>query len=301
MPYSERSSPFPYLYWHSELPTYYRMAPCVEVRVAYALLALKRRSKCRVIYHSSTSPSVVYSCLVVQLAGVLRSCLVKEFLSSSLLLFLEPLEQLVEMQEGWSLRESLQLVLRTLPLIQEPLGHVRRLRGKAFPPLPPMSGSKPLILVQAKIHSVRAKAAQIKQRFTLGFSLLTLFRIFSSRSKRPGSRGPRPRRRLWSWAAASSSFSPPHISKYFCRRARIGALLLRSSFSLRISSSCVSRSSSVYSSAGHKSVLLRPASEADYSPSVNGPNSERSSSPNMSSSHNASISVRAFAMKTLML
>jgi hypothetical protein len=85
---------------------------------------------------------------------------------------------------------------------------------------------------------------------TLGFSFVTLLRIFSSRRRRPGSLGPRPVRRDWSEAAAASSFSSSHISKYFLTLAKRGALIRRSSFRRRISSSWIVKSSSVNSSIG---------------------------------------------------
>ena len=83
---------------------------------------------------------------------------------------------------------------------------------------------------------------------TRGFSLVTRFLIFSSRRRRPGSRGPLPNNRDWSDAAAASSFSSSRMSKYFLMLSRREPFNFLSSFSRTISSSCNARSSSVCSS-----------------------------------------------------
>ena len=83
---------------------------------------------------------------------------------------------------------------------------------------------------------------------TLGFSLVTRFRIFSSLSNRPGSRGPLPKSLVWSAAAAARSFSSWQMSKYFLIPVNNEPFSFLSSFSLRISSSWMERSSSVCSS-----------------------------------------------------
>ena len=89
----------------------------------------------------------------------------------------------------------------------------------------------------------------------------------------------------------TSSFSSSQISKYFFMTAKRGALIRRSSLSLWISASCKARSSSVCSSVSYQTKDVEGHSA--YSPSINGANDPRSSSPRISSSHKCSISARA--------